>query len=315
MTETTPSPEPDWLIRLTPAAAVPVPGGYVAIGNFDGVHRGHQAMLARLTDRARAAARPSVAVTFDPHPIALLRPEALPPGLSSLADRATLLKDCGVDAVIVLPTSWELLRLTATEFFERVVRDRLKAAGLVEGPNFTFGKDRGGNVTLLRQLCSHAGMTLDVIEPVTIDGQWVSSSVIRSLLMDGDVNDAVALLGRPYRLTGRVVTGAQRGAALGFPTANLSDLKTVIPGPGVYAGRTEIDGQPYPAAIHIGPNPTFGEAVLKVEVHVIGFDGNLYGRVMSADFHRRLRDVRRFDSVDELRVQLTQDIVAARSPG
>jgi len=312
MTETTPSPEPDWLIRLTPDAAVPVPGGYVAIGNFDGVHRGHQAMIARLTDRARAAGRPSAAVTFDPHPIALLRPEALPPGLSSLADRAKLLKDCGVDAVIVLPTSWELLRLTATEFFERIVRDRLKAAGLVEGPNFTFGKDRGGNVTLLRQLCIHAGMTLDVIEPVTIDGQWVSSSVIRSLLMDGDVNDAVALLGRPYRLTGRVVTGSRRGAGLGFPTANLSDLATVIPGPGVYAGRTEIDGRSHPAAIHIGPNPTFGEQALKVEVHVIGFNGDLYGRMLSVDFHRRLRDVRRFDSVDELRVQLTHDIVAAQ---
>jgi riboflavin kinase / FMN adenylyltransferase len=311
---TTPLPS-NGLIRLTPDTVVPVRDGYVAIGNFDGVHRGHQVMIGRLIARARDAGRPAIAVTFDPHPLSLLRPEALPPGLTTLADRADLLRSCGVDCVVVLPTSWELLRLTAAEFFDQVVYQRLHAVGLVEGPNFCFGKDRGGNVTLLRQLCAHAGLSLDVVEPVTIDGQWVSSSVIRSLLQAGDVDDAVNLLGRPYRLTGRVVTGSRRGATLGFPTANLADLQTVIPGSGVYAGRTEIDGRTHQAAIHIGPNPTFGEAALKVEVHVLDFAGDLYDRTLSVDFTRRLRDVRRFDSVDELRRQLTEDIAAARRDG
>jgi riboflavin kinase/FMN adenylyltransferase len=303
------------MIRLTPPAEVPVRGGLVSIGNFDGVHRGHQAMIARLVALARAANRPAVAVTFDPHPLSLLRPDALPPGLTTLPDRASLLRECGVDAVVVLPTSWDLLRLSATEFFEQIVRQQLHAAGLVEGPNFCFGKDRGGNVTLLRQLCQQAGMTFDVIEPVTIDGQWVSSSVIRSLLVAGDVNDAVALLGRPYRLTGQVVTGSRRGATLGFPTANLADVPTVVPGPGVYAGRTILDNRSFAAAIHIGPNPTFGEAGGKVEVHVIDYAGDLYGQPLSVEFHRRLRDVRRFESVDELRRQLTDDIAAARTLG
>jgi len=236
----------------------------------------------------------------------------LPPGLTTLEDRAALLKSCGVNHVVVLSTTWDLLRLTATEFFEQIVCGRLQAAGLVEGPNFCFGKDRGGNVTLLRQLCQQAGLSFDVVEPVTIDGQWVSSSVIRSLLQAGDVNDAVNLLGRPYRLTGRVVTGSRRGATLGFATANLADLSTVIPGLGVYAGRTEIDGRTHPAAIHIGPNPTFGEGSLKVEVHVLDFTGNLYDRTLNVDLVRRLRDVRRFDSVDDLRNQLAQDVAAAR---
>jgi len=298
--------------RLTGLVPREIRGAHVAIGNFDGVHRGHQAMIARLIVQARKAGRPAVAVTFDPHPLALLRPAELPPGLTTLRNRAQLLQACGVDAVVVLPTSWELLRLTATEFFERIVCGQLQAAGLVEGPNFCFGKDRGGNVTLLRQLCVQAGLTLDVIEPVTIHDQWVSSSVIRSLLQAGDVDDAVALLGRPYRLSGRVVAGAQRGATLGFPTANLADLATVVPGPGVYAGRTEIDGRSLPAAVHIGPNPTFGEAVLKVEVHVIGYEGNLYDRVLSVDFLRRLRDTRRFDSAADLQRQLAADIAAAR---
>lgn len=302
------------LIRLSPDADVPVRNGLIAIGNFDGVHRGHQAMIGRLVALARAANRPAVAVTFDPHPLSLLRPEALPPGLTTMPDRAALLRECGVDAVVVLPTSWNLLKLSATEFFEQIVRQRLHAAGLVEGPNFCFGKDRGGNITLLRQLCQQAGMTLDVIEPVTIDGQWVSSSVIRSLLLAGDVNDAVALLGRPYRLTGRVVTGSRRGATLGFPTANLADLATVVPGPGVYAGRTVIDSRSFAAAIHIGPNPTFGEAAGKVEVHVIDYAGDLYGQPLTVEFHRRLRDVRRFESADELRRQLTEDIAAAAKP-
>jgi riboflavin kinase / FMN adenylyltransferase len=300
-------------LRLTAETSLPLLGSYVAIGNFDGVHRGHQAMIARLTDRARSAGRPAVAVTFDPHPLALLRPEVLPPGLTTLADRASLLRDCGVDLVVVLPTTWQLLRLTATEFFEQIVRGRLQATGLVEGPNFCFGRDRGGNVTLLRQLCTQAGLTLDVIEPVTIHEQWVSSSVIRSLLLAGDVDDAVDLLGRPYRLTGRVTAGARRGTGLGFPTANLEGVATVIPGPGVYAGRTEIEGATHAAAIHIGPNPTFGETAPKIEVHVIGYHGDLYDRPLSVDFLRRLRDTRRFDSADDLRQQLAADIAAAKS--
>ncbi len=286
-------------------------GGQVAIGNFDGVHRGHQAMVARLVDLARKATRPAVVVTFDPHPLALLSATGAPPPLTTIEHRRELLLGLGVDQVLVLETSSKLLALTAEEFFTRVIRAELGAQGLVEGPNFYFGKDRGGNITLLRQLCQSAGLTLDVIEPVTWQGQWVSSSAIRSLLTAGELTAAVELLGHPYRVTGQVVTGAQRGRTLGFPTANLADVATTLPGHGVYAGRVRWDGRTYAAAVNVGPNPTFGEGATKLEVHLIDFVGDLYGQRLDVDLTTKLRGVRKFDSAAALRAQLAADIAAA----
>ena len=197
-------------------------GGYASIGNFDGVHRGHQSMLNALISRAKSDGVPSVAVTFDPHPIALLRPEATPPPLTSIEYRAELLGRYGVDVMIVLPTDRQLLALTAEEFFDRIVRGELHAKGLVEGPNFFFGRNRSGNVTVLRSLCTAHGLSFDVVPPVTVDEQLVSSSVIRSLIESGDIGHAVRLLGHPYRVSGVVGRGAERGRTLGLPTAKCS---------------------------------------------------------------------------------------------
>lgn len=288
-------------------------GGYASIGNFDGVHRGHQAMLNVLTSRARSESVPAVAITFDPHPIALLKPDAAPPALTTIEHRAELLSRYGVDVTLVLPTDRNLLALTAEEFFETIVRSRLQARGLVEGPNFFFGRNRSGNITVLRALCASHGLSFDVAPPATVDEQLVSSSVIRSLLDTGDVAHAVRLLGHPYRLSGTVGQGVQRGRTLGFPTANLHDVATLIPGNGVYGGWTTADQARHRAAIHIGPNPTFGEGARKIEVHVLDYDGDLYGRSLSVDFFERIRDVRRFSSVEELRVQLQTDIEAVRA--
>ena len=287
-------------------------GGYVAIGNFDGVHRGHRVMIDRLVTQARRDQVPAVVITFDPHPLAFLRPEGAPPSLTTVAQRAELLRNIGADAVLVLPTSRELLRLTAEEFFQQILRDELSARGLVEGPNFSFGRDRGGNITTLRHMCQSQGMSLDVIEPVTIEGQWISSSVIRTLLQAGDVTDANELLGHPYAITGRVVTGAQRGRTLGFPTANLAEIATVLPGQGVYAGHTEIDGQQHAVALNIGMNPTFDEGAVKVEAHLLDFSGDLYHRSITILLIDKLRDVRRFSSIEALQAQLQQDLVAVR---
>lgn len=288
-------------------------GGYASIGNFDGVHRGHQAMLNVLTSRARSENVPAVAITFDPHPIALLKPDAAPPALTTIEHRAELLSRYGVDVTLVLPTDRSLLALTAEEFFETIVRSRLQARGLVEGPNFFFGRNRSGNITVLRALCASHGLSFDVAPPATVDEQLVSSSVIRSLLETGDVAHAVRLLGHPYRLSGTVGQGAQRGRTLGFPTANLHDVATLIPGNGVYGGSTTVDQIRHRAAIHIGPNPTFGEGARKIEVHVLDYDGDLYGRSLSVDFFDRIRDVRRFSSVEDLQVQLQRDIEAVRA--
>ncbi len=288
-------------------------GGYVSIGNFDGVHRGHQSMLNALTSRARSDGVPAIALTFDPHPIALLRPEATPPPLTSIEHRAELLGRYGVDVLIVLPTDRQLLALTAEEFFDSVVRSQLHAKGLVEGPNFFFGRNRSGNITVLRSLCAVHGLSFDVVPPVTVDEQLVSSSVIRSLIESGDIGHAVRLLGHPYRIRGTVGRGAERGRTLGFPTANLFDVPTVAPANGVYAAIAHLASHRHAAAVHIGPNPTFGEAARKIEVHVLDFTGDLYGQALEIDFLDRVRDVQRFASVDELREQLSRDIAAVRT--
>lgn len=290
-----------------------VQGGYATIGNFDGVHRGHQAMLNVLTSRARAENVPAIAVTFDPHPIALLKPDATPPALTTIEHRAELLHRFGVDVTLVLRTDRSLLALTAEEFFETVVRSQLKARGLVEGPNFFFGRNRSGNITVLRTLCGNHGLSFDVAPPATVDEQLVSSSVIRSLLETGEMANAVRLLGHHYRMTGRVGTGAQRGRTIGFPTANLVDVSTLIPANGVYAGTVTIHGVRHAAAINIGPNPTFGEAAQKIEVHLLDFSGDLYGQTLDVDFIERVRDVHRFSGAEELKAQLVQDISRVRS--
>lgn len=288
-------------------------GGYASIGNFDGVHRGHQAMLNVLTSLARSENVPAVAVTFDPHPIALLKPDAAPPALTTIEHRAELLGRFGVDVTLVLPTDRQLLSLTAEEFFDTIIRDRLQARGLVEGPNFFFGRNRSGNITVLRSLCGTHGLSFDVAPPVTVDEQLVSSSVIRSLLETGDLAHAVRLLGHPYRLSGIVGQGAQRGRTLGFPTANLTAVATLIPAHGVYAGWALVHQTRHAAAIHIGPNPTFAEGARKIEVHLLDFQGDLYGRVLEVDIVDRVRDVIRFASVDELKSQLQRDVQTVRS--
>ena len=182
---------------------------------------------------------------------------------------------------------------------------------MVEGSNFCFGRNRTGTIDVLRQLTRSAGIELDVVEPVVFEGSPVSSSRIRKLLAEGQVDVAARLLGRAYQVQGQVVRGAARGARLGFPTANLAEVQTVLPAMGVYAGAANVAGQTWPAAIHLGPNATFGEDPVKLEIHLIGYQGDLYGQSLAVDFHRRLRETRKFDGMDALQQQLVADIAAA----
>lgn len=287
-------------------------GGAVAIGNFDGVHLGHARIVERLRAQAAAVRGPAVVFTFDPHPVRLLRPAEAPPPLTWTDRKAELLKELGVDGVVAYPTDEQLLALGPREFFDQIVRGRLRARAMVEGQNFFFGKGRAGNVETLAAYCREAEMTLEIVEPVQAGGAPVSSSRVRGLVAAGDVSGAAALLTRPYRIRGLVTHGAARGAKLGFPTANVSAVDTLLPTPGVYAGAGVIGDERWPAAINLGPNPTFAEAGLKLEVHLIGFAGSLYGQVLEVDFYERLRDVRKFNGVAELVAQLKTDIEAAR---
>lgn len=287
-------------------------GGAVAIGNFDGVHKGHLRIVDKLLERARAAGGPAIVFTFDPHPVRILRPNQSPPPLTWTERKAQLLAKHGVYKVIAYPTDEALLALSAQEFFDRIVREALDAKALVEGPNFFFGHNREGNVERLAQMTQQVGITLDVVEPFRLADQLVSSSLIRRLIADGDVKEATKMLSAPYRIRGMVTHGAGRGSQLGFPTANLEAIDTLLPAAGVYAGRGCVGDRCFPAAIHLGPNPTFGESRMKVEVHLIDHDETLYGLPLEVEFFERLRDIASFDTETQLTEQLERDVARSR---
>jgi len=283
-------------------------GGAVAIGNFDGVHLGHARIVEQLVRRARDVDGPAVVFTFDPHPVRLLRPERCPPPLTWTERKAELLVELGVDSMVAYPTDEAMLRLSPQEFFETIVLDRLDARAMVEGPNFFFGHDRAGTIGVLRGLTDEAGITLDVVEPHVVEGEFVSSSRIRGLIGEGRVQEAREMLTQPYRIRGMVTHGAGRGAKIGFPTANVHAIDTLLPGEGVYAGRAWVGENTWPAAINIGANPTFDEQQHKVEAHLIGWSGSLYGQVLELDFSQRLRDIHPFASAEALQTQLAEDV-------
>jgi riboflavin kinase/FMN adenylyltransferase len=225
-----------------------------------------------------------------------------------------LLEEAGATEVGVFRTGPWLLGLSAREFFDRVICGQFQARGIVEGPNFAFGHDRLGDVAILRAWCAEAGIDFEVVDPTVIDDRLISSSLIRQCLNEGRVDEATRLLGRPHRIRGRVAHGAGRGAGLGFPTANLTSIDTLVPLEGVYAGLAQVDGEgpAWPAACNLGPNPTFGETVRKVEAHFIGFSGDIYGKTVELDFLERLRGTQKFSGVDELLLQVQADIEATR---
>jgi riboflavin kinase/FMN adenylyltransferase len=294
-------------------------GGYVSIGNFDGVHRGHQRILSTLTAQARREGAPAVAFTFDPPPVRILAPDRAPPNLSTVEWKAELIAACGVDVLISYPTDRAFLSLTPQEFFDRVVRQELQARGLVEGPNFFFGRDRTGNVETLREMCAAAGLAFEVVTAVTTPAGLVSSSAIRAAVNAGRMREAVEMLGHPYRLTGRVERGAARGRTLGFPTANLAGVTTLLPPNGVYAGLVQPSGggKPYAAAAHLGPNATFGESARKLEVHLLDYDGGgeageLYDQTLAVDLLDRVRDTMKFPGPEALQRQLKADVERVR---
>ncbi len=306
------------MITLDNFAPVPesLRGAFLAVGNFDGVHRGHAHLLDRLQARASASGRPAIALTFDPPPVALLRPEQAPAPLTWLDRKIELLHQAGADTVGVFQTGRWLLGLTAREFFDRVILEQFSAKGMVEGPTFGFGRDRGGDAQLLGDWCVEANLDFEIARPAELDGRIVSSSRIRAALAEGRADEAARLLGRPHRLRGLVVKGAGRGAGLGFPTANLAELDTQIPANGVYAARAWLDGdpEPKPAAAHIGPNATFDESARSVEVHLIDYpEGPLYGRRLEVDLFTCLRPTRKFEGVEDLRAQIQQDVAQART--
>ena len=310
------------MLRLTDPRDLPADFGpcVVTLGNFDGVHRGHDAVLARVRSEAATRGAKSVAVTFNPHPLAVLYPDRAPEMLTGLQDRLYLLEQRGLDACVVMPFTRELAAQTPREFVQQTFAEALRATCIVVGQDTRFGVRNSGDVDTLRELGDEFGFDVVALNDVGPGVRW-SSTQVRSLLADGDVQQAADVLGRLHCVVGEVVRGYQRGRELGFPTANLSqDFEGVIPADGVYAGwlvrRERAQDDPeyrLPAAISVGTNPTFDIPVRAVEAYVLDrTDLDLYGEVVAVEFAHRLRGNVKFDSIDDLIVQMTKDVEATR---
>jgi len=296
------------LARLSPEKDM-----LLTIGVFDGVHRGHKHLLSQLTEQARQQNLLSGVVTFRQHPQKMLSPQTRLPFLTDLTQRTSLLKNEGVDMVVLLSFTSELAQLSASQFVSLLKR-YLRMRRLLIGPDFALGKNREGDFDTLRALGEEMNFSVTIIPPLTINGEVVSSTAIRQALADGDMKRVTNLIGRPFRLQGQVITGTGRGLELGFPTANLKiDPKQALPGEGVYATRTYLDDKAYPSVTNIGRCPTFGGNECSVEVHLLNYHDSLYQRELTVDIVERLRDEKRFNSVEELKSQIAADIKQGRA--
>lgn len=291
-------------------------GGAVALGNFDGVHKGHQELVSRAIRHARSVSGPAVAFTFEPHPTRVLAPALAPPLILPLEHRLELLEEAGLDAVVLEPFTTELAKVSAESFVREVLWSELKVKVAVVGYNFTFGHRRQGNPEVLRALGVDLGFTVDVVSPVEVQGMQCSSTKIRELILEGNMGGAALLLGRAFSVRGTVIHGNHRGRLLGFPTANVSAPVELFPRLGVYAARVrrlDVPGQPVlPAVVNVGRAPTFGAGPVTVEAHVLDFQGDLYGQRIEVSFIKHLRDECRFDGPEALKAGIAADVAAAR---
>lgn len=287
----------------------------VTLGMFDGVHLGHQRLIQLALDDARDHDGLAVAVTFDRHPNLVLAPDRAPPALQTLEHRLDQLAKLGLDATVVIPFDQTFSRLAPAAFVHGLVRDLGRVVSICVGHGFTFGHRRTGNVALLEQLGQTLGYRTRVLPPVTIQGTVIRSTRIRQLVANGSFAEAGALLGRTYSIAARVVPGDRLGRQLGFPTANLDVAGLVLPPAGVYAARIVLGSGLQPAVLNLGHRPTLAQATptLRFEVHLLDYEGDLYGRVLEVMFHERLRPEQRFPSIDALRHQIHTDILHARS--
>jgi riboflavin kinase/FMN adenylyltransferase len=292
-----------------PAGARPV----VTLGNFDGVHLGHQRLIRGAVELAAAAGVPSVVVTFEPHPMSVLRPGAAPKRILTLEQKAELIASLGVDFLVVIPFTLELSRKEPAEFVHQVLVEKLAAGEIILGTNFRFGRGRAGDLATLRELGRKEGFQVREIPSALHQGKLISSSVIRAALAESRLEEVTAMLGRPYFVDGRVVKGDGRGARIGFPTANLEWSGDLLLSDGVYVSSARLGESHYPGMSHIGRRPTFSVETRALETHLFDFSAEIYGRQLRLFFHRRLRETIAFRSPEALARQLALDQEQARA--
>jgi len=285
----------------------------LTIGNFDGVHRGHQALFRKSRERAEKLGGETVVITFHPHPLQVLAPGEGPFFITSHERKLELIALCGVDVAVVVPFSREFAQMSAGDFVKTLLVGRIGPKAIIVGEDYRFGYNREGDTEFLQRMGDKYGFTVETVSGVQMDGTVVSSTLIRQFIQEGDLREASRLLGRPYEIVGMVVPGHQRGGRLlGFPTANIRLSGQAPPKPGVYVVRVEVGQGTYGGAANVGFNPTFGGTELSVEVFLFDFDENIYEKLIRVHFIERLRDEKRFSGPDELALQIHKDVERAR---
>jgi riboflavin kinase/FMN adenylyltransferase len=284
----------------------------LTLGNFDGVHLGHQNIFKAVKEEARKIDGEALVLTFDPHPLQVLAPQRCPPSITPFKKKMMLVEMVGIDVIIVATFDLDLANIMPETFVKQILVDKIGAKKILVGYNYYFGKDRKGNVEMLIRLGQKFGFEVKVIEAVKVNDTPVSSSKIRELIQGGQMRQAAQLLGRNYRLIGKVIWGTGRGKELGCPTANLEILNGLYPKTGVYAVEVIIGNRTYPGVADVGYNPTFGENPLSVEVHILDFSRDIYGEEIQLVFYKRMRDEKAFVNSDSLVRQMRRDIDVAR---
>ncbi len=284
----------------------------ITIGNFDGVHKGHQALFQIVKQWAGRLNGQSVVVTFDPHPLEVLFPKKAPPVITSHLKKLDLIASCGIDATIVIPFNLAFSGMSAREFVEVILVQKIGVKAIIVGHDYRFGHGREGDIAFLKLLGGQYGFRVETVSGITVNDTVVSSTAIRHMILNGNIREANKLLGRYFDVNGTVIVGRRRGAGLGFPTANIRMPAVTSPRTGVYVVEAEVEGKTYGGAANLGYNPTFGDIDLSLEAHLFDFNQDIYGRPITIRFVDRLRDELRFSGPGELAEQITKDVASAK---
>lgn len=289
-------------------------GSFVTIGNFDGVHLSHRFICRKLASEAKKAGAKSLIITFDPHPKMILHPDIRPFYLiTTLEEKLKLLDECGIEGVLVIPFSLDYSKVTAEEFVRDFLGRKLAIKKIIVGHDYTFGRGKKGSSDYLISCGKEMGFAVEVVDAVKAGEDIISSTLIRNLILKGDIKRATDLLGRYYNVAGIVVSGKGRGVGLGFPTANIEPEKELLPPPGIYAAFADVEGKRYLAALNIGEKPTFADYTFTFEVHLLDFSGDLRGKRLNTEFVEKIRDIVKFDSPEMLKKQIAVDVEKAKS--
>lgn len=300
------------IVRGTKNIVGPIPYPVVAIGNFDGVHIGHQMLFRKAADIAGEKGGTSAVLTFEPHPLKIIAPEKVPPLLTNFRQKMEAIERCGIDLVICADFTRQFADQHPRDFAKDVLADRIGAREVVVGFDYAFGRGREGTIPYLKKMGEEFDFKVHVVEPIKLDGKLIGSSLVRELIEDGDVEEAEKFLGRPYSICGPVIHGYKTGQAIGFPTANIDTHRVQIPGTGVYAVYILHHDRKLPGVVNIGFNPTFNRDTLSLEVHIFDFHEKIYGEEIEVLFLKRIRSEIKFTSADELVRQIKQDIQEAK---